>query len=198
MCYSLPTKPRFVRPMPKIKDLIETERFLLRRIEPEDEALYVAIHTDAGIMRNAGGAVEESIARAAFDRLLKYAELPDLKQHAWVISSRVEPPNQSIGVAAMTAHGADVELGIMVLEAWQSLKVAQEVLAELTRHAFGAHDAQRVFARHLADNLAGAGVMKRLSFELMPDVPGSDKYVGWVMRRQDSSALDGRSGFDVL
>lgn len=184
--------------MPKIKDLIETERFLLRRIEPEDEALYVVIHTDAGIMRNAGGAVEESIARAAFDRLLKYAELPDLKQHAWVISSRVEPPSQSIGVAAMTAHGADVELGIMVLEAWQSLKVAQEVLAELTRHAFGAHGARRVFARHLAENLAGAGVMKRLGFELMPDVPGSEKYVGWVMRWQDLSALDCRSGSDVL
>lgn len=87
--------------MPKIMDLIETERFLLHRLEHEDEALYVSIHTDAALMQNAGGAAEEASARAAFDRLLKYAELPDLKQHAWVIKQKSDPTGSSIGVTAI-------------------------------------------------------------------------------------------------
>lgn len=181
--------------MPKIKDLIETQRFLLRRLQRDDQALYVSIHTDARLMRNAGGASEEAGAEAAFDRLLKYGELPDLKQHAWVIKIRDDPPGQSIGVAAMAAHGADVEMGIMVLETWQGLKVAQEVLSELTRHAFDVHGANRVFTRHLAHNLAGAGVMKRIGFEPMPDVPNSDEYVGWMMRRLDYASFSDRVGY---
>ena len=175
--------------MPKIKNPIETERFLLLKLEPEDEALYVSIHTDAGLMRSAGGAVEEDKARAAFGRLLRYAELPDLKQHAWVIKRKDELTDSSVGMAAITTHGMDVEMGIMVVKAWQGLKVAQEVLSELAQHAFDAHAAHRVFTRHLAQNLAGAAVMKRLGFELMPDVPDAHRYIGWVKRRPDHPML---------
>jgi len=185
MCYSLPIQPRSVSPMPKIKDLIETERFLLCRVEPEDEALYVAIHTDAGIMRNAGGVVEEAVARSAFARLLKYVDMPDLRQHAWVIKNKTDPSGHPIGVTAIVTHAADVEIGIMILEPWQGLKIAQEIVSALTTHAFDVHAAQRVFTRHLAENSAGAGVMKRLGFELMQDVPESHKYVGWVRGRSD-------------
>ncbi|PZQ28731.1 MAG: hypothetical protein DI562_10280 [Stenotrophomonas acidaminiphila] len=180
--------------MPKIKDLIETQRFLLRRIEPEDEALYVAIHTDAGLMRNAGGAVEEASARAAFARLLKYVDLPDLKQHAWVINDKADPFGNPIGVTAIVTHAADVEIGAMILESWQGLKVAQEIVPELTQYAFDVHAAQRVFTRHLPENLAGAGVMRRLGFELMQDVPEPQKYVGWVMGRSDFTARGELSG----
>lgn len=195
MWYLLPdTLPECTPPMPKIMDLIETERFLLHRLEYRDEELYVSIHTDAILMENAGGAAEEVSARAAFDRLLKYAELPDLKQHAWLIKQKLEPTGPSIGVTAIAAHGADVEMGIMVVQAWQGLKVAQEVLSNLTEHAFGVHAARRVFTRHLAQNMAGAGVMKRLGFELMPDVPDAHRCIGWVKQRQGSATQRGSSG----
>jgi RimJ/RimL family protein N-acetyltransferase len=169
--------------MPKITCVLDTERFSLTRLGKEDEALYVSIHTDAKLMRSAGGAVEAAVAQAAFARLLKYAELPALKQHAWVVKEKSDLKVAPIAVAAITAHGDDVEIGIMVLAAWQGMKVAQEVIAELTEHAFEVHGARRVFTRHLAENLAGAGVMRRLGFESMPDVPDSDKYIGWVTGR---------------
>lgn len=161
---------------------IETARFVLRPLRADDEALYVALHTDPDLMRHVGEPMTASTARDTFMRLLDMSQSGRFRHRAWVVVEEADAVS-AVALVAAIAHADDIEIGIMVTPEWQSRRVAQEVISRLTSYSFEDCGIRRVFTRHVTSNMAGAGVMKRLRFDPMPDVPGGSGYVGWVMER---------------
>ena len=76
---------------------------------------------------------------------------------------------------------AAAEIGVMVIDAWQGRKVAQETIGFLSGYLFDHSGWRRTFSRHVRANDAGAGVMRRLGFREMQEVPGGSAFRGWEM-----------------
>lgn len=162
---------------------LETYRFHLRPLIENDEDLYVSIYTDDVLMRYVGEPMVAADARRAFLAFLRsngYAELR--RSCCWVIEQG-SAARETVGLLALTPHPEAAEIGVMILAPWQSRKVAQEVIGFISGYLFeqGAWDG--TFSRHVRDNEAGAGVMKRLGFREMTHVPGGAVFRGWEMDR---------------
>lgn len=164
---------------------LATERFRLRPLAAQDEALYVAIYTDDALMRHVGEPMTASDARRAFDAFLRSNAHADLRRACcWVIECGGND-SEVVGLLALSPHSGAAEIGVMVLAPWQGRKVAQETIAFLSGHLFEEGAWPRTFSRHARDNDAGAGVMRRLGFHAMAEVPGGSAFRGWEMTRDE-------------
>src|SRR5689334_10346935 len=115
---------------------LETERFRLRPLAAQDEALYIAIYTDQTLMRYVGDPMPISDARRACHAFLRSNQHGDLRRACcWVIEHAVEDA-ETVGLLALTPHPDAAEIGVMILMPWQSRKVAQETIGFLSGHVF--------------------------------------------------------------
>lgn len=164
---------------------LATQRFRLRPLAEQDEALYIFIYTDDALMRHVGEPMTASEALRAFQAFLQSNRYGDLRRACcWVIEHGVDD-RDVVGLLALAPHPEAAEIGVMVLAHWQGRKVAQETIAFLSGHLFGNDAWQRTFSRHARDNEAGAGVMRRLGFHAMANVPGGASFRGWEMTRDE-------------
>jgi RimJ/RimL family protein N-acetyltransferase len=164
---------------------LETERFHLRPLAESDEALYVSIYTDGALMRYVGDPMTAADAQRAFRAFLRSNQHGDLRRSCcWVVEHGRER-QETVGLLALTPHAAAAEIGVMILGVWQSRKVAQEAIGFLSGYLFDHGVWSRTFSRHLRANEAGAGVMRRLGFREMEDVPGGANFRGWEMARDE-------------
>lgn len=164
---------------------LATARFRLRPLGEQDEALYVSIYTDEALMRHVGEPMVASEARRAFQAFLRSNRHADLRRACcWVIEHGGDD-SDVIGLLALAPHPDAAEIGVMVQAPWQGRKVAQETIAFLSGHLFEQAAWPRTFSRHARDNEAGAGVMRRLGFRAMADVPGGVAFRGWEITRDE-------------
>lgn len=161
--------------------MLETRRFKLKPLDAGDEALYVGIYTDPALMRYVGEPKRLDEAKRSFGLLVESA---DSRQLCWVLLEK-RAIGSPVGLIALIDHGGRSEIGIMVVADWQNSKVAQEAIEYLTGHAFAQLGRERVFTRHLVENEAGAGVMRRLGFRPMKEPPGGPRFKGWMMERDE-------------
>lgn len=163
--------------------ILETDRFQLRPLVEDDEALYVSIYTNDVLMRYVGEPMMESEARRAFRAFLRSNRYGDLRRSCcWVIEQGADAL-ETVGLLALTPHPGAAEIGVMILVPWQSRKVAQEAIGFMSGYLFGQGVWDGTFSRHVRDNEAGAGVMRRLGFREMVHVPGGTGFRGWEMDR---------------
>lgn len=169
---------------------LHTSRFRLRPLAGSDEPLYVAIYTDAALMRFVGEPLTREQAAKAFASFLHSNKAGDLARPCcWVIerTSGQGLEEEVVGLLALIPHAGRAEIGVMVRAAWQGSKVAQETIGFLAGHLFRHRVWPSAFSRHVRENEAGAGVMRRLGFREMADVPGGAGFRGWEMTRQEWS-----------
>lgn len=160
-----------------------TSRFQLRPLAGLDESLYVSIYSDGALMRFVGEPMTPLGAAEAFKAFLQSNRRADLQRACcWVIEER-EGDASTVGLLALIPHVAAAEIGVMVLGGWQGRKVAQETIGFLSGYLFQHTEWTRTFSRHVRANEAGAGVMRRLGFHEMEDVPGGEAFRGWEMTR---------------
>lgn len=160
-----------------------TSRFQLRPLAGPDEPLYVSIYSDGALMRFVGEPMTPLGAAEAFKAFLQSNRRADLQRACcWVIEER-EGDASTVGLLALIPHVAAAEIGVMVLGGWQGRKVAQETIGFLSGYLFQHTEWTRTFSRHVRANEAGAGVMRRLGFHEMEDVPGGEAFRGWEMTR---------------
>jgi RimJ/RimL family protein N-acetyltransferase len=164
---------------------LETRRFHLRPLAEQDEALYVSIYTNEALMRFVGEPMAHEDAVRAFNAFLHSNQRGDLRRACcWVIGHGAGA-QETVGLLALIPHPDAAEIGVMVVEAWQGRKVAQEVIGFLSGHVFQYGGWLRTFSRHVRENEAGAGVMRRLGFREMELVPGGARFRGWEMARDE-------------
>lgn len=173
-----------------------TSRFQLRPLAHRDEDFYVSIYTDEALMRFVGQPMTPTSAADAFRAFLKSNARSDLRRACcWMIERPGD--DAAIGLLALIPHSDAAEIGVMVSEAWQGRKVAQETIGFLSGYLFRHSDWARTFSRHIRANEAGAGVMRRLGFDEMQDVPGGIAFRGWEMTREAWREREGIAGREV-
>lgn len=164
--------------------VLETARFVLRPLAEADEALYVSIYTDAALMRFVGAPMAADEAARAFRAFLRSNRQADLRRACcWVIERGGAGVPDTVGLLALIPHEGRAEIGVMVVAGWQGSKVAQETIGFLSGHLFRHGIWPAAFSRHVRANEAGAGVMRRLGFRDMDDVPGGAEFRGWELTR---------------
>ncbi|HEY1034134.1 MAG TPA: GNAT family N-acetyltransferase [Pseudoxanthomonas sp.] len=173
-----------------------TSRFQLRPLAYRDEDFYVSVYTDEALMRFVGQPMTPTSAADAFRAFLKSNARGDLRRACcWMIEQPGD--DAAIGLLALIPHSDAAEIGVMVSGAWQGRKVAQETIGFLSAFLLRHSDWTRTFSRHVRDNEAGAGVMRRLGFSEMRDVPGGIAFRGWEMTRAAWRERDGIAGQEV-
>lgn len=165
----------------KALPVLMTSRFRLRPLERRDQAFYASIYTDEALMRFVGEPMTQAAAEDAFRAFLQSNRRGDLHRACcWVVEDGAAGPTP-IGLLALIPHAAAAEIGVMVVDAWQGRKVAQETIGFLSGYLFDHSGWTRTFSRHVRANDAGAGVMRRLGFREMQEVPGGSAFRGWEM-----------------
>ena len=165
--------------------ILETGRFHLRPLLEKDQALYVSIYTNEALMRFVGEPMTPGDAVRAFSAFLRSNRHGDLRRACCWVIEHDGPAREAVGLLALIPHSNAAEIGVMVLQAWQGRKVAQDVIGFLSGHVFQDESWTRTFSRHLRENEAGAGVMRRLGFREMEDVPGGARFRGWEIAREE-------------
>jgi len=161
---------------------LTTSRFRLRPLSQRDEDFYVSIYTDEALMRFVGQPMTPASASDAFQVFLRSNERGNLRSACcWIIEV---PGAETVGLLALIPHADAAEIGVMVSDAWQGRKVAQETIGFFTGYLFRHSECTRTFSRHTRTNEAGAGVMRRLGFTEMQEVPGGNAFRGWEMTRE--------------
>lgn len=164
---------------------LTTPRFRLRPLTGIDESFYVSIYSNPQLMRFVGEPMTHRAATAAFRAFLKSNERGNLHQACcWVVEDHQDTAERA-GLLALLPHTAAAEIGVMVTACWQGRKVAQETIGFLSSYLFLHTSWPRTFSRHIRANEAGAGVMRRLGFHEMEDVPGGDAFRGWEITRSE-------------
>ena len=143
-----------------------TPRLLLRPIDAADEALYVHLYTDPGVMRHIAAPLSADAAQRGFRAACRLAALPAPLTRLWIVSECGMPGR--LGVLALLQHKDDpdgAEPGVMLTAAAQGVGVASEALAGLAEHAFATLQLQRLSTRHAAGNVAVARMMVKLGYQ---------------------------------
>jgi RimJ/RimL family protein N-acetyltransferase len=160
---------------------LDSERFHYRPLGEGDRELYIRIYTDPVLMQHVGDPLTITVAENSFQKSCALNLALNSRQYCWVMIDRES--GGEVGLLALIDHNGPAEIGVMVLMPWQNRKVAQEAIRRLTEFSFRECSVSYVFTRHLIANIAGAGVMARLGFLVMSDVPGGDCFQGWGMGR---------------
>jgi RimJ/RimL family protein N-acetyltransferase len=152
--------------------------------------LYISVYTDAALMRFVGEPMTDDQAARAFAGFLRSNSAGDLTRACcWVIESAngARAGEGAVGLLALMPHEGRAEIGVMVRASWQGCKVAQETIGFLSGHLFAHGVWSSTFSRHVRENEAGAGVMRRLGFREMTEVPGGARFRGWEMNHREWS-----------
>lgn len=174
---------------------LTTSRFRLRPLSLRDEDFYVSIYTDEALMRFVGQPMTPASAADAFRVFLRSNERANLRRACcWMIEV---PDTATVGLLALIPHADAAEIGVMVSDAWQGRKVAQETIGFLAGYLFRHSDWMCTFCRHIRTNEAGAGVMRRLGFTEMQEVPGGAAFRGWEMTRDAWREREDTAGQEV-
>jgi [ribosomal protein S5]-alanine N-acetyltransferase len=160
----------------------ETERLLMRPLEPEDQAFYCACYTDPVLMRHIG----EPLTQEAALRSFAAASKPRVQHTLWVMQEKKTIAN--VGLLALiyrrNQYGSfNAELGNIMLSEFQNKGLTIEALNALFGMAFKADNLDTIIVNHKSNNGAVTRIVKKLGFIQSTtdstDMPSG----GWIMPR---------------
>lgn len=147
----------------------ETPRVHARLIDARDRALYRALYTDPRIMTHIGPALDTAAADAVFEKACGYNRESPMRARYWRLADRAS--DEAIGMQSIVRSGTEpgvVELGLMLLPAWQGRRLGVEITDALLEGLFGDRwsvDAMAATARHAPGNARVGRLGASLRFE---------------------------------
>lgn len=157
-------------------------RVHLRLLDASDEALYVSIYTDAALMKLVGAPMDEAQAAQAFARTCRFNREPALRFRSWVIT--MQPEGEVAGLLGLRREGDVVEIGAMILPAWQGRGVSGHAFPLGIDAAFGEPAVARMMIRYRRENVLAEGLMYKLGFTRVSDCHPDDGMVRLYLDRQ--------------
>lgn len=164
--------------VPGLPCRFQTRRLDLRPLEDGDRPLYVALYTDAGVMRHVGAPLSPGAAGRSFERVQQ--QMRQRPPQAWYWVACLGGCGREAGLLALIfdAGRESAEFGMM-MPAWaQGSGYATEAVGALVAHALGegadrtGPRLQRLHTRHVAGHPAGPRVMAKLGFREGPPGQG--------------------------
>lgn len=135
----------------------------LARLEAADLDLYLRLHGDPEVMRHIGSPASVPTAEADFRAALALPPGPLGQGRQRRVPGLAD--GQRIGLLGVDAQQDPIELGLMLLPAWQrqglGRRIVAAALAELVRHAAG----RVVQVQYERSNHAMAAVARALGFD---------------------------------
>ena len=162
-----------------------TPRLDLRPLQADDRALYVALYTDASLLRHVAPALSAAGAASSFATLLATPLEAATGTRAWTLRERAE--HTTIGLLGLVRAGDEAEVGALIRAPWQGRGYACEAIAALVRLAFADATLARLHTRHAAANAGALGLMAKLGFERVPAAGGDAPECRWELRRGDAA-----------
>lgn len=147
----------------------ETPRVRARLIDARDRALYRALYTDSRMMAHIGPVLDAAAADAVFEKACGYNRESPMRARYWRLADRAS--DAAIGMQSIVRSGADpgvVELGLMLLPAWQGRRLGVEISDALLQALFGDRwgvGAIAATARHAPGNARVGRLGASLHFE---------------------------------
>ncbi|WP_213603890.1 GNAT family N-acetyltransferase [Pseudoxanthomonas japonensis] len=160
---------------------LDSERFDLRPLTARDTALYVALYTDAAVMRHVAEPMDAKSASQAFSKVESLNRRGSDDYRTWVIVEKAT--GQDIGLLALVAREGIHEIGALIWPEWHNGGVATEIIRRLMDFAFAEGGSQAVFTRHRAENGGAEGLMRKLDFQRIPSEGHRDGGVRWERTR---------------
>jgi ribosomal-protein-alanine N-acetyltransferase len=146
------------------KVLITTNRLALRPLDVADRSIYVALYTNADVMRHIGVPLDPHKASVSFDKAcaLQVEQLGFPSR--WIL--RRTGAREAAGLMGVfkDPHGESAEVGVMLLPDAQGQGLAAEAIRAMASHAFGEGWVRSLWARHSPANAAMQAVLESLTF----------------------------------
>lgn len=139
--------------------LIETEKYLLRKLEPEDTSALFGTFSSEKECRFLSRPHFESEAELRF-----WLTDPEWNGRSWIAIDKADDAIVGRFVAVPTSDNQVTELGYVTLSDHQAKGVASACTAALISHLFERENNRRVFAEIDSKNLASIALAKRLGF----------------------------------
>jgi RimJ/RimL family protein N-acetyltransferase len=164
----------------------DTPRLHLRPLREGDEALYCALYTDPGLMRNIAPPLSDEAVQRSF-RAACRQQVPHPRR--WIIHER--EGNHEIGLLGLVPDDDTAEIGVMLLPGWDGRGFATESMSGMVDRVFSTRLVPRLCARQaIADNPPVNRLMLKLGFQpLPPDKAWSQR--NWELDYDDWRALRG-------
>jgi RimJ/RimL family protein N-acetyltransferase len=149
-----------------MKHAFDTARLTVRPLDGRDGALYCRLYTDPDVMRLIGPPMAADAAARSFVTALRLNGQGAWPQR-WALVDLAS--SADIGLLGLVPHPdapAAVEVGVMLLPAWQGRGIASEVIAAAAEGLF-ALDAPAIaglWTRHEGTNGLAIGLMRKLGF----------------------------------
>jgi RimJ/RimL family protein N-acetyltransferase len=163
----------------------ETPRVRARLIDARDRALYRALYTDPRMMAHIGPVLDATAAEVVFEKTCGYNRESPMRARYWRLADR--DSDEAIGMQSIVRSGIEpdvVELGLMLLPAWQGRRLGVEITDALLQGLFGDRwgvDAVAATARHAPGN-ARVGYLGA-SLRFAPEAQDGAALHGWRMTK---------------
>ena len=173
--------------------------YALRPFAASDLALYVALFTDAEVMRSVGGPMARERAERAASAALRHQHDAQGRFRHWVIA-HPEGPAGLLGLALRGEawHDGDAELGVLLWPAWQARGAATATIRAVRPWAFDVAGLSALVCHHAIGHAGAAALMRRVGFEACAARADVVQASGWECRNPARAAAqrDGRDALD--
>lgn len=157
--------------------------FTLRPYAPGDEALYVALFTDAEVMQAVGPPMAVDVAtRAAQTCMVAQVDAKGRYRH-WVITQG-EDTLGVLGLALQspTWQGGSAELGVLLWSQSQGRGAATAAIAAVEGWAFQHAGLLQLTTHHAEAHAPAAALMRACGFSPSTAEPGARLPCAWIKR----------------
>lgn len=168
-----------------------SERLWLRLLDEQDCAPYVAVYTDAGLMRHVGQPLSLAQAETGFQTtLLENARRP-WRRLTWLLH---EPGSTDVigllGVVRDPGDASCAEIGAITQPRWQGRGLAGEAVRALVARCLATPSIRTLLVRHHVDNAAGMAIARAAGF-----VPAPEEDIDcWRLWRREAGEKAGIAG----
>lgn len=163
----------------------ETPRVRARLVDARDRALYRALYADPAVMAHIGPVLDAAAADAVFGKACAYNQESPMRARYWCLMDRAS--DAAIGMQSILCPAAEpgvVELGLMLLPAWQGRRLGHEITDAVLEALFEARWGVRavaVTARHAPTNARVGRLGRSLDFDA--DTHADATIHGWRMTK---------------
>jgi [ribosomal protein S5]-alanine N-acetyltransferase len=145
--------------------VIETARLRLRLLAPQDAALYVALYTNADVMRHIAPPLSTSDAQTSFAVALKRTHTKPVKQLFFAIERQAD--QQTIGICGMMQLHVEkkrAEVGNMLLPPAHGMGFGKESLAAITALVFRNWSVDQIWVEYAGSNASVVSMVSAVGF----------------------------------
>ena len=182
----------------KHREVIETERLILRHWRDEDRAPFAAMNADSVVMQYLGPAVDRTSSDAGIDRMIALAEAGE----PFFRAAERRSDGAFIGFIGVkpidfdTVFGGGHEIAWRLGRQYWGVGYASEGGKAALWHSFVTYRLKTVFAFTAVNNLRSQAVMKRIGMRRVeggdfdhPDLPADDSSRHHILFKADRPAL---------